>query len=218
MLAKSPHLKLDILGKEIMILLDSGSQIPAISHDFYKGLTSRAPFNTLPVSNVSVTTAIGKKSTTVKQQVCLDVEIEGKVLGFTVLLIPFLTSTVILGNDWMIKNELILNYKNNTIEVAGTVLSGSTVVFAGGASETLLCSRKDREMIVYIINSEEESLKDKHVNNDREIKIVKNKSIVSESNKEILPLSETSERIEINNEQSSADNNSKYCYVKLVEK
>lgn len=151
-LANCPHLRVNIFGKERIILLDSGSQITTISDDFYKELSRKQSLKTLPVANLYVTTAIGKKSTTIKQQVRIDVEIVGIKIGFPFLIIPYLTSTIILGNNWMLRNKVILNYKNNTVEVAGKLLSESTVMFERGASETLLCSRNERETFVYVIN------------------------------------------------------------------
>ena len=151
-LAKCPHLKVNIMRKETIVLLDSGSQITAISEDFYKELSTQERLSSLPVSNLYVTTAIGKKSTTIKKQIWLEIELGGRILSCPFLVIPFLTSTVILGNDWMLRHEVILNYKSQTIEVAGTLLSDSTVVFGRGASETLLCSRKDTGTFVYVVN------------------------------------------------------------------
>ena len=104
------------MRKETIVLLDSGSQITAISEDFYKELPTQERLSSLPVSNLYVTTAIGKKSTTIKKQIWLDIELGGRILSCPFLVIPFLTSSVILGNDWMLRHEVILNYKSQTIK------------------------------------------------------------------------------------------------------
>ena len=158
--ARGPHIKIKIIDKEIMSLLDSGSQITAVSEEFFKRLWERNELKILPVSNLFVTTAIGKKSTTIKQQVWLEVEIEGRSMGYPFLVIPYLTSTIILGNDWMSRNEVVLNYKNKVVEVAGRVVSGSSVSFGRDAPETLVCSRKDKKTYVYVISLHNLSLEE----------------------------------------------------------
>lgn len=151
-ITKCPHLKVKILGQDRTILLDSGSQVTAISEDFYRELSSKKRLSILPVSNLFVTTAIGKKSTTIKHQVWLDINLEGRDLSFPFLIIPFLTSTVILGNDWMSRNNVVLDYKNSKIEIAGKILSASTVIFERSASETLRCSQENNDTMVFVIN------------------------------------------------------------------
>lgn len=154
-LTRCPHIQATILGTTRFILLDSGSQVSAISEDFYKEIVAKKNFSILPVSNLYVTTAIGKKTTTIKHQAYLEVEIAGMRLGYSFLIIPYLTSTVILGTDWMSRNEVILNYKNYTVEVGGSLLSNSLVRFDRGASETLICSKKDQDTFVFVINLHE---------------------------------------------------------------
>lgn len=52
----------------------------------------------------------------------------------------------------MLRNQVVLNYKNGTVEVAGQILSASTVIFEQCASETHLCSRSEQGTFVYLIN------------------------------------------------------------------
>lgn len=80
---------MNIMGKPMLILLDSGSQVTAISEDFYKQLTSQNKLSTLPVSNLYVTTAIGKKTTTIKYQAFLEIKIESRKSNYPFLVVPY---------------------------------------------------------------------------------------------------------------------------------
>lgn len=141
-------MKITIYDDKKTILLDSGSQISAISEDYYRKLNSKKEMSILPISNVLVSTAVSKKTTTIKYQVFLIIEIEGMKIHYPFLNIPGLTSSLIVGNDWTDRNETILNYKAHNIEVRGKILSDSTVMFGRSASEILLCSQKDGNIYV----------------------------------------------------------------------
>ena len=75
-------------------------------------------------------------------------------LVYQFLVVPYLTSHVILGNDWMSRNEVILNYKDYSIEVGGRLLSRSTVIFERSASEALIRSREDEITFIFVVNCE----------------------------------------------------------------
>ena len=71
----SPHVLCKIENIDTCALIDSGSQISAISEDFYHKLKKSKNLNVMPVSNVTVSTAIGKKSTNIRWQIFLEIEI-----------------------------------------------------------------------------------------------------------------------------------------------
>lgn len=67
-----PHLKIVIQTntdgvKEVWALVDSGSYITCISDDFYKMLLVLKKVYELPVTNVVVSVAVGKKATIIKK-------------------------------------------------------------------------------------------------------------------------------------------------------
>ena len=79
-------------------MLDTGSQVTAVF--YYKIKQSiNGQILEMPVSNMIVSTAIGKKSTSVKRQVLISVECDIYKNHFVSLVIPFLTNDLILGND-----------------------------------------------------------------------------------------------------------------------
>lgn len=65
---KCPCLKVSIMKKNYSALIDSGSQITCISEVVYRSLLSIGMIRELPVSNVLVMSAIGRKTTTVRNR------------------------------------------------------------------------------------------------------------------------------------------------------
>lgn len=62
-----PRLIVNIFSVPIRALIDTGSQITAISEECYNYFLSHGKFCELPVSNVELFTAVGKKSTVIKK-------------------------------------------------------------------------------------------------------------------------------------------------------
>ena len=116
-IALSPHLLIKLNKIETWSLIDTGSQITAISEIFYEKIKQNSKILELPVSNVTVSTAIGKKGIAVKKQVKLKIEIDTYKSYFVFLIIPHLSSEVVLGNDWNLANGSIINYNNKTIQI-----------------------------------------------------------------------------------------------------
>ena len=58
---KSPHLLCKINNINILALIDSGSQVTAISEILYERLKEDKKLLELPIANVTVSTAIGKR-------------------------------------------------------------------------------------------------------------------------------------------------------------
>lgn len=58
---KCPHVKIKCGGESIWALVDSGSQVTCVSKDFCDRLLKRKLILELPVSNLIVSTAIGKR-------------------------------------------------------------------------------------------------------------------------------------------------------------
>lgn len=71
-----PMVVLTIFGVPNRALIDTGSQITAISEEFYNYLSQHEPGNELPVSNVVLFTAIGRKSTIIRKQVAYNIFLE----------------------------------------------------------------------------------------------------------------------------------------------
>lgn len=95
----SPHVKLTMGDNIVKVLVDTGSQITCISEEFYLKLKRLYNLNELLVSNIYVSSAIGKKTTTVKRQILFDAFIGNIRCRNVFLVVPYLTSDGILGND-----------------------------------------------------------------------------------------------------------------------
>lgn len=126
---KSPHILCNIKGFEVWSLVDTGSQISAISEEFYNELNKDKNFSDLPVSNIMVSTAIGKKSTSVKKQIYVEIDIDGQITPYVFLVIPCLSDKIILGNDFHLKCGIIINYWIREISLKNRKISDSQVLF-----------------------------------------------------------------------------------------
>lgn len=161
-IAVSPHILCTLNNNNHWALIDSGSQITAISEHFYNEIKSYNKFLELPVSNIMVTTAIGKKSTSIKKQIMLELEINKCIVSHIFLIIPFLTSKIILGNDFHLSNGLIIDYWNKQIRIKNQIIPENLVLFEGNYLEKLFLSKKDDVTCIYIARTNDL----KNVNNE----------------------------------------------------
>nr|AKD28118.1 pol polyprotein [Glypta fumiferanae] len=102
-----------------------------------------------------VSTAIGKKATSISRQVLIQTIIEGKSIEYPFLVVPYLTSDVILGHDWLSRNRVIINYDEGTVTIRGKLLSSTSVEFERSPSHTLVCSQRGDTTYVFVINVNE---------------------------------------------------------------
>lgn len=110
-------------------LADTGSQVTAISEELYKYLTLHGKLVELPVSNVDIFTAIGKKPTTVRKQIMYDLQIGDNVYPTFFLIIPKLSNPIILGNNWFLENNVVIDYQKAFISINGKIISDTNVKF-----------------------------------------------------------------------------------------
>ena len=148
---QSPQLKIKINDVDTWALVDTGSQITAVSEKFYETIKCKNKIHEMPVSNVIVSTAIGNKNTTVKKQILLDFECDGYINNHICLIIPYLASDIILGNDWNLKNGIVINYNNQSIRIKEKIISSSPVLFERGISEKICTSQNRETTFIYII-------------------------------------------------------------------
>ena len=96
-IAQSPHVLIKIFEQKAWFLVDSGSQICAVSENFYDLISqNNNKILELPVANMIVSTAIGKKRTSIRKKVYLNFEI-GEYSNFFVHTI--FVNNIILGNN-----------------------------------------------------------------------------------------------------------------------
>lgn len=132
LLTGCPHLKVLVGERQMSVLLDSGSQVSAVSESFYKELLLKGEIRELPVTNLVISTAIGKKSTTIKRQIFIRIQIENMTTESSFFVVPYLTSEIILGHDWLSRNKVIMDYDRKIITVQGRQLAETVVTFRKG--------------------------------------------------------------------------------------
>ena len=64
----------------------------------------------LPTNSIYIATAIGKKATIIRKQILLEMTINDDTFSYPFLVIPYLSTNVILGHDWFIQNNIVLNF------------------------------------------------------------------------------------------------------------
>ena len=175
----SPHLLLNLYGVETWALLDTGSQITAVSETFYETLSKKGKLLEMPVSNMIISTAIGKKSTSVKRQILVEFECDGYKNNHICLVIPYLSSDIILGNDWNLKNKIVINYNSRTIQIKDKLINSSTVLFERGTSDRLHTSHDCDVTYIYVIKIEEIESKLRENKKENEEKSSENKNLYS---------------------------------------
>lgn len=118
----SPRIRFLVCEKYIDALVDCGSGVTCVSEKFYDRL-SRLKVLELPVSNTTVSVAIGAKTTVVKKQLSLTCEINQKKFTHEFLVVPSLSSHMILGVDWLMKFKCLINFGKKSIIIDGEEIS-----------------------------------------------------------------------------------------------
>ena len=165
----SPHLLCIAYNKKIWALIDTGSQVSAISEEFYNEIKKSEKLLELPVANMVVSVAIGKKSTTIKKQTLLQIIIDNVTFEFIFLVVPFLANKMILGNDFHLKIGLIINYWCRNIQIKNRIVSPSSVLFELSGSERLIVTKEKNQTCIYIVKWNQEIKGNK---NEKEISVI----------------------------------------------
>lgn len=141
-----------VFNVPILALTDTGSQITCISENFYHYLTKHKKISELPVTNVLLSTAIGKKMTRIKKQVLLNITIGDYNQQTSFLVVPGLSKNMILGNDWLLNNRAVLDYKNYSVILDSYLVSRKLTLYGRVASERILSSYNDNFTFVQVVD------------------------------------------------------------------
>lgn len=99
--------------------MDSGATISALSEQAYASITRNLPegqlLSVLPVTGITVTTAVKGRSRKITSQVLIPFSVFGFQSDCIFLVIPHLATPVILGDDWLTNNKVQLNYSERSI-------------------------------------------------------------------------------------------------------
>lgn len=159
---KSPHIIASIFDIPIPMLIDIGSQVTCIAESFYQYLSANGRVPTLPISNVMLVPAIKRKKTSVKDQAFHDLEIGSCKITVPFLIIPKLGSNVILGNDWLMKNKVILVFDDNLIKINGYSLPYNLIRYGDNAADQINSSYEDDVLILQIVRVDDQLIKNKN--------------------------------------------------------
>lgn len=115
---KCPELKLKLNNIEVNALIDSGSEIDAISDQWFQSNKERlGHVDVFPLSNTTVRSALGKSSKLIRIQVMLTVEINDFKEDAVFLVIPGLNRECIVGINLLKLHNCIIDFKNNKLVI-----------------------------------------------------------------------------------------------------
>lgn len=196
--------KTTVFEIEASALIDTGSQVTCVSEEFWKGLSTIYKIDELPVVNMYVVTAIGKKATRISRQILIDIKIGNIVCQSTFLVIPHLTEQIIFGHDWLLKNKGILDYNALRVSIKGMVVPNNLVSFHCESSGRIVTVETNNAIYIYILNLQ--SISEQSYNDDCDIHAQMSKkllnfesdeSIMNDHNKGEITIKNTNENINI---------------------
>lgn len=124
-----PQIKISIGDIKLRALLDTGSQVSAMSETQYNEFSKVQLFEELPVTTTNVITAITKKLTPIKRQIYVTFKIGDETFCQSMLVIPGLNQDMLLGTDWCQGNKVIINYCDGKIWVESGLIRNDLVIF-----------------------------------------------------------------------------------------
>ena len=116
--SKCPVINAKVEGATAKILLDSGSQISAMSEKWYeerKEILKKCP--RLPVPGLSIKGAIGGRTKKIRYQILCKMKLNEMEIDAIFLVIGGLSIDLILGVDWLRHNKANINFGKQTLEL-----------------------------------------------------------------------------------------------------
>nr|CAH7717818.1 unnamed protein product [Callosobruchus chinensis] len=113
----SPLIQINVLNHQVIALVDSGSEISAVSEVVYNRISCDKQIPTIPTTNVSIGGAVEGKRQRVKVQVLLPIVVEKVKFPCDVqcLVIPNLNCDFLLGCDWLHGVQGEIHFGNSVI-------------------------------------------------------------------------------------------------------
>lgn len=128
----SPRMRANIAGKEVAVLIDSGSDITCVSQQFYENLLKTgAKIPELPVSNLAVCVAVSRKAISIRKKIYLSARYWKYDIDYTYLVVPGLSAEVIIGADFLASNGGIIDFKRETFELCGERVPDNLISYRG---------------------------------------------------------------------------------------
>ena len=94
---------------------------------------------------------IGKNCTTIKKQLYLRFKIDKYQSEHVFLVVPFLSSDIILGNDWHLKNGTQINYKEKKNSINNINILNEFVMFEKSAADKIVLAQSNERTFGYLI-------------------------------------------------------------------
>ena len=115
---------------KVRALLDSGSTISAINGNLFQ----KSEFASLPLKTPKVLHIIGAGGAThpIQGQIDLQFSIGGLLLSQTFYVIPAFRQSMILGTDFLQKNEACLDWQNNTLSLRQNTVNVNIIHMSQG--------------------------------------------------------------------------------------
>jgi len=115
-----PEISIKLFNTPYSALLDSGASVSAISENMFKTLKndpSKHKIPLLPLTGILLTTALSNKSVKINSQIYLTFFINDYETFGIFLIVPQLSTPLILGTDWLIENGVIIDYNKKEISL-----------------------------------------------------------------------------------------------------
>lgn len=113
----SPSIELEIGNREVVVLVDSGSDVCAISENFYEEIKNHSNIPVLPVTNSNISVAAGNKTFKIKKQILLPIKIKQMTLDMECFVIPGLNCNILLGANWLTKYKAIADFGKSELNI-----------------------------------------------------------------------------------------------------
>jgi len=115
-----PEIAINLFNNSHNALLDSGASISAISQDLFSLLNlnpAQHKIPLFPLTGILLTTALSNKSIKIKSQIYLNFSIQNYQTHGIFLVVPQLSTPLILGTDWLLENGVTIDYNNKIISI-----------------------------------------------------------------------------------------------------
>lgn len=115
-----PEIPITLFNKSHNALLDSGATVSAISEDLFKILNQNSDPNTIPLfplTGIFLNTALSHKTIKIKSQIYLNFHVQNYKTHGIFLVVPQLSTPLILGTDWLLENGVTIDYNSKEISL-----------------------------------------------------------------------------------------------------
>lgn len=124
-----PIITVKVNDKTYNAIVDTGSSQTCISEEVYNELRQGDDVEELPVVGVRIYNPIGNKYVQIKKQIEVAIEIDKRKIDTIFLVIPQLSTEMIIGSEWLYKNRCVIDYEKVAIRMRNDWVSPSLVSF-----------------------------------------------------------------------------------------